>query len=646
MAHPQDSPLAPPPSRPPLWPALLLGLLVQAAVIAWVANSEIPARVFISSWSVSMPGILALAILLLVGLRYRGRLREALFGARSLVVVYIMVAVSGILTGYGAIQHMMPTLGAVIWRGSAGSWAKLHPHLPNWLVPKSRDVMQGMFTGESSVPWAAWLVPLLFWFLVLMALYGAMMCLAVILSRQWIHAERLSFPVAQLPLEMVSPSRTHSVFRNRLMWIGFAVPALLESLVALNYYFPAVPAVQMKHINYQPQWFPERPWSAMNPFYWGWTPFIIGFAYLAPVDVCFSVWFFNLVAKALRLVGAMMGMDTQGGGVIASRFPYPEEQAFGAFIAFAIAALWRTLPGIQRAWRERRRGTGDEEGRVLLGALAGFILCSGAVLGFFVAAGITWGASLAILTLTLLVAITLSRIRAEAGPAWVFGPYRDVTRALTVGLGTGAFTEREIAPLSLFRWAYRDVRFVPMPFHMEALKIADGAGIRKRTAIWIMALATATGILLGFYFVWTLSYQLGWGSGKVYSGPVAGATVIWNQASDWTKNRTSFDEFGFPWLVGGGVFCAFLIWMRTLFVWWPFHPIGYVMAETGAGSSFWFHYLVAWLLKFTVLRYGGHRLYVRTIPLIIGVILGDILTQCAWSAVATILNIPVYQFIS
>lgn len=645
MASMTEPPTRPESGRTPLWPAILLGLVAMAACIAWIAGSEIPAKVFISSWSISFPGILTLVLLLAIGARVRGRWRELLFGPRPLMTVYLMIAVSGVLAGYGGLQHMMPTLGIVIARASAANgWKRFSDAIPDWLLPHSPEVMQAMMSGENPVPWGAWLKPLAVWMVLLLALYGAMIFLSLLLSRQWIQGERLAFPVAQLPLEMVQPQR--GLFRHRLMWIGFAIPAILESLIALNYYFPAVPAVMIKHRNFQPEWFPERPWSAMTPFYWGWTPFIIGFAYLAPLDVIFSVWFFNWLTKLLRVWGAMMGVDTQGGGVIAARFPYPEEQAFGAFVAFAIAALWRTLPGVMHAWRERKRGRGDAEGRTLLGAVVGFFGCSAVVLAIFVAAGIRWLTAVAILTLIFLLAITLSRIRAEAGPAWVFGPYRDLTRALTIGVGTSAFPEPEIARLSLFRWAYRDVRFLPMPFHMEAFKIADSVGIRKETAAALMFLATAAGLALGFHFVWTLGYQLGWGSGKVYAGPVAGATVIWNQANDWARNRTFFDQFGFPWLIGGGVFCGFLIWMRTQFVWWPFHPIGYVMAETGAGGSFWFHYLVAWLFKLAVLRYGGHRLYVKTIPFVIGVILGDILTQCAWSVIGAILGIEVYQFIS
>src|SRR5207248_875409 len=162
---------------------------------------------------------------------------------------------------------------------------------------------------------------------------------------------------------------------NRLMWLGFSIPLVLESLIALNYYFPAIPAVEIKHRNMQPFWLPERPWSVMNPFYFGWTPFIVGFAYFAPLDVSFGVLFFTLAAKGQRVFGAVSGWDAAGGGVMANRFPYPEEQAFGAFIAFALAALWRTWPGIARAWRERKRR--DEEARVLLFSVAGLVLCGG-----------------------------------------------------------------------------------------------------------------------------------------------------------------------------------------------------------------------------------------------------------------------------
>jgi hypothetical protein len=693
-AAPPVAPTTAPPAAAapagPAWGGILVGLACQVLVVVWIVASEIPGKVFISSWSVSMPGVLLLAALLGVRTRPRPvllgaaalatawnlhlavtagavspygvaalggaaglalaagkagwrRAIERLLERRTLLTAYIMVAVSGVLTGYGALQLMAPTLAAVYVRATPeNGWARFHEHLPSWLYPRDEAALRGMFSGESPVPWDVWIVPLAGWFVFLMAAYTAMLCLAAILAPQWIHGERLAFPVAQLPLEMTDPARR--LLHQRPMWIGFAIPLVLESLVALNYYFPAVPAIEIKHRNFQPFWFPERPLSAMAPFYWGWTPFIVGFAYLAPVDVSFSVWFFNLAAKAQRVWGAASGRDAAGGGVMANRFPYPEEQAFGAFLAFAAAALWRTWPGIRSAWQQRRAG--GEEGRVLLGAVAGLAASLGVLLTLLCAAGLSLGTATLALALILLLAVTLSRIRAEAGPAWVFGPYRDVTRAMAITLGAGSFPERELGVLSGFRWVSRDVRFLPMPFHIEALKIADAAGLRRRAALGLILLATAVGLLVGFWMVLTLSYSIGLGTGKSYAGPIGGAISNWNQANDWVRNRSLPDTIGIPWMVGGGAFTLGLMWMRTRFVWWPFHPIGYVMAETGAGGSFWFHYLLAWISKLVVLRYGGHRLYVRTLPFVMGLILGDLLTQTVWSAFAVLFGLPVYQFIS
>jgi hypothetical protein len=248
------------------------------------------------------------------------------------------------------------------------------------------------------------------------------------------------------------------------------------------------------------------------------------------------------------------------------------------------------------------------------------------------------GMAAAFLLLLLLLAITLGRIRAEAGPAWAFGPYREVSRALVVGLGSRGLAESDITSLSLLRWVGRDVRFLPMAFQMEALTIADSGGIRR--------LATVVGLGIGFVAVLHVSYQLGWGSGKVYLGPADAAAAAWTQGMNWLRNPMPADRLGMPWLLGSAAATLALARLRTLFVWWPFHPIGYVMAETGTGGGFWFHYLLAWLMKLTLLRYGGHRLYVRSLPFVTGVILGDILTQAAWSAAAVLLNVPVYQFVS
>lgn len=644
---PSPPPAAPPtettPRRVPLALAVAVGLVCQALAILWVVYSEVPAKVFISSWSICMPGVLLLAVALLVARRAGVGLGRRLLEQRPVLIAYSMVSVSAVLAGYGQIQLMLPVLGSLVWRGESMGWGPLLERVPAWLIPRERSVIQGLFTGESAVPWGAWLLPLGCWCIFMMALYASMLFLAALLSRHWIHGERLTFPMSQLPLEMTAPR--NALLRNRLFWIGFVVPAVLESLIALNYYFPAIPAIEMKHKDMQSIWFPERPFSVLRPFYFGFTPFIIGFAFLAPLDVSFSFWFFSLLSKAQRLYGAILGWDSPGAGSASNRFPYAEEQSFGAFMAFALVALARSWPGIA-ALRTRRGHRDAEEARATTMAALGFVASTATAVGFLGLAGMEVGIAAALVALILLVAVTLSRIRAEAGPAWAFGPPRDVSSALVLGLGSRNLSESTLTALGTFRWFSRDPRFLPMAFQMEALKIADTIGVRKRVFLPIMLLATAVGVLLGFAVVLHLSYDLGWGSGKVYAGPANAGAGFWNQSKSWILNPLEGDRMGLPWMIGGGLFTGALMLLRTRLLWWPFHPIGYVVAETGAGTSFWFHYLIAWLCKLAVLRYGGHRLYVQAIPLCVGVILGDLLTQTLWSLAAVLLNVPVYQFIS
>jgi hypothetical protein len=85
---------------------------------------------------------------------------------------------------------------------------------------------------------------------------------------------------------------------------------------------------------------------------------------------------------------------------------------------------------------------------------------------------------------------------------------------------------------------------------------------------------------------------------------------------------------------------------REQWIWFPFNPVGFAMGNTHTAGDFWFPYLLAFLAKTLVLRWGGNRLYRRTLPFFIGMVVGDILTQCLWSIGAALASKPVYQFIS
>ena len=77
---------------------------------------------------------------------------------------------------------------------------------------------------------------------------------------------------------------------------------------------------------------------------------------------------------------------------------------------------------------------------------------------------------------------------------------------------------------------------------------------------------------------------------------------------------------------------AWLLWLLRLSVpQWPLHPVGLLMVGTFYGSRAWVSVLIGRLLKVLILRYGGARLYRKSRPLFIGLIMGEIFAAVFWS---------------
>jgi hypothetical protein len=87
-----------------------------------------------------------------------------------------------------------------------------------------------------------------------------------------------------------------------------------------------------------------------------------------------------------------------------------------------------------------------------------------------------------------------------------------------------------------------------------------------------------------------------------------------------------------------------LAWMRTRFLWWPFHPAGYALGMLFGVEYFWTCLVIAFALKLLVLRYGGHQLNQKVLPLMYGVIIGEYSVGAFWSVMSVILKQPMYDF--
>ena len=66
-------------------------------------------------------------------------------------------------------------------------------------------------------------------------------------------------------------------------------------------------------------------------------------------------------------------------------------------------------------------------------------------------------------------------------------------------------------------------------------------------------------------------------------------------------------------------------------------------AMTYAIDFFWFDFMLAWIFKGLILRYGGMRLYRRAMPFFLGLILGEFVTSSFWTIVGAATGLQLYR---
>ena len=167
-------------------------------------------------------------------------------------------------------QTLVPVIPNGFWFATAeNEWQQLFwRYLPSWMTLSDLSVLQDFYDGESSFYsmryLAAWWEPVLWWTIFLSVLIWVMICLDLLLRKQWIERERLTYPIVRLPIEMTySDGR---LFKNKMLWAGFAIAASIELINGIHAFFPTFPEIPVRKVDLG-IYFTEKPWSAI-----GWDP--------------------------------------------------------------------------------------------------------------------------------------------------------------------------------------------------------------------------------------------------------------------------------------------------------------------------------------------------------------------------------------
>ncbi len=635
---------------------VLIGLVFVAVTCLCVCWAELVLKT-IQIGFLQMPpaaiGIFFFLVLLNKGMRRLGR--RLRLSSTELVMIYMMMVVACMVSSRGIMEKIIPLfVTSNYYANPSNQWTELFsPHLKKWIVafdpsgptqqPVTKAFFEGLRGGES-IPWALWALPLACWGVLVLLVIFAFLCIATILRRQWVDNEKLSFPLVQLPLELSREGEGQGILKNRLLWGGMALPAIVFTVNGLHNIAPSIPQITLSA--YLNPFFVNRPW---NEIYWTsiYLSFAaIGFFFLLPSEILFSLWFFALFARFQDVVAASFGMEIPRMPMYGTHV-FVAYQVVGAYVVLAGYLLFVAVPHLKRVVRSAWTGIGGEDQNELLPypvAFWGLIVSFALILFWCRLAGMSlWVAALQFFVFLFIVAMVMTRSTAEAGVLMTETSFRPVDFyrmfAPATNLGPSNLTVMAFTDAAFMR----DQRGLLLTGFLDGLKIADGARMSRASMRWVFIIGVVAAMLVaGAIHLW-LPYTKG---GMNLYGYAYNGNNYWafREAETQIRGAATPDWQPKTFCVIGVVFALFLSYMRALYFWWPLHPLGYALCISWTMSVFWFSCLIAWVIKSVFLRYGGMKLYIRARPWFLGMVLGEFGMAVVWALVSGVTGVTAPTF--
>jgi len=181
------------------------------------------------------------------------------------------------------------------------------------------------------------------------------------------------------------------------------------------------------------------------------------------------------------------------------------------------------------------------------------------------------------------------------------------------------------------------------------LRFSEVQGIKPRRLSFWMALVLLLTMVVGVGA--TLYTQYTYGGGTLYSWASDASkwpfemlnrnlnrfpNADWAQwqGMDWSKFRP---DNRFLASAGMGVAVVLLCSVfRLRYHWWPLHPVAFLVWGTWALACTAPSFLLGWLIKAMISRFGGGKAYRSNKPLFVGMVAGELIAGVLWSIIGLI----------
>lgn len=596
--------------------------------------------------------------ILLVTTIMAGLIRRILPNARlitgtELLVIWIQMVIGSGIAYTGLSRTFFINLTAPFQFATAeNNWQEvLQPLLPVWLYP-GEGAVDGLYNGLvngrqmswleviNHIPWHYWIFPLVTWGLFIFLCYTVMIALINLLSRQWIHNERMNFPLLSVPSimeEHYEDKTLGSFFLNPYLLWGLSIPVFLHLLNGLHYYYPTVPNIPTLVLAgpYFPKYGMLSGFIKLKIYMY---PVFIGFAFLAARQISLSFWFFFLSGGLLFGLLSTLGYNIPAaalGITFGPTLARPEEtQMIGAYGIFFLFLVWLSrqhlkhivvqafTPGpvsVQTEWFSIRLSFW-----IAVAGMAGIVLWA-------VYFGMQLQAALLLVCAFFMITLVASRVICQGGLG-----YFTLTAAPIDGLlilfGPGIFTHVGLIIAAVAQKVlFVDLRESLMPSLLHARQVHHTISSR-RLLLFGLGATLVVAVTVSFVSMLALCYkygirelQLEWAtrtSLAVYENVVRlNETGI--EAGHWVKIFS----------MAGALIMLVLVVCYHRFYWWPIHPIGYLTAYSSSMRILWFSFFIGWLINTICMRYGGVVLFKKLRLFFVGLIIGDLFMGGTWAIV-------------
>jgi len=637
--------------------AVIIGVVGSAAVCFVVCWAELVVKsiqIAICQFAPAAIGLLLLVVFLnhLLSRLFRRRLLRP----HEIIIIYVMILVAALTTSRGLLEKVFGTLvGVNYYATEANHWQQLFfPNFPQWAVPwDTRGDMQQLvsmwfYEGTprgAAIPWSDWARPLLEWGIVSLAVIFSFACIAAILRRQWVDNEKLTFPLVNLPLEMSGATAMAgtSFFRNKLTWVGFALPTIVFMINGIHGLYPSVPQMPVQYPLNQTFSSWGKPWRDLGYTTAYCSLAAVGFAYFLPQQLLFSLWAFFVFARAQNIVFSAFQATPEAMPLYPTTLPNGYQVA-GAYIVLTVHLVRSAVPHLRDVWARVRGLPGAPDDRHELlpyrAAVIGLAVSFVVAVWWSIRLGMSWYMAVVQMGVYLfVVSLVMARSVNEAGMLMTETSFRPIN-LVQLFSKRSVLGKTTLSALALMDPVFvRDLRGNLLSTFFDALKMSDGARLNRRHLFFAIIIALAVCFSVGGYL--HLHFPYTEGGVNLYSY-VYFSNNLWG-IRDYAPVLEAGEAYDarLPAYFGSGVLITVILSaMRQRYWWWPLFPIGFALSGSWSMIVFWFPILIAWILKSVITRYGGMHTYSNLRPLFLGLILGEFSQAVLWATIAGIWRTP------